>query len=52
MAVVACPEGVGAIRQAHPDVEISCGELDEGINEDLYIVPGIGDGGDRIFGTK
>ena len=52
MAVVACPEGVGAIRQAHPDVEIYCGALDEGINEDLYIVPGIGDGGDRIFGTK
>lgn len=52
MTVVACPEGVDAIRQAYPDVEIYCGALDEGINEDLYIVPGIGDGGDRIFGTK
>lgn len=52
MAVVACPEGVKAIEDAHPDVSIYCGALDEGLNEDLYIVPGIGDGGDRIFGTK
>lgn len=52
MTVVACPEGVKALQEAHPDVHIYCGALDEGLNEDLYIVPGIGDGGDRIFGTK
>lgn len=52
MAVVACPEGVKAIQDAYPEVSIYCGALDSGLNEDLYIVPGIGDGGDRIFGTK
>ena len=52
MTVVACPEGVKALQEAHPDVKIYCGALDEGLNEELYIVPGIGDGGDRIFGTK
>lgn len=52
MTVLACPEGVSAMREAHPDVIVYCGSLDEGLNEDLYIVPGIGDGGDRIFGTK
>lgn len=52
MTVVACPEGVDAVQAAHPDVTIYCGALDTGLNEDLYIVPGIGDGGDRIFGTK
>lgn len=52
MTVVACPEGVKALQEAHPDVYIYCGALDDGLNEDLYIVPGIGDGGDRIFGTK
>lgn len=52
MCVVACPEGVKAMQEAHPDVEIFCGAMDEGLNEDNYIVPGIGDGGDRIFGTK
>ena len=52
MTVVACPEGVRALQEAHPDVCIYCGALDKGLNEDLYIVPGIGDGGDRIFGTK
>lgn len=52
MAVVACPEGVKAIQDKYPDVAIYCGALDEGLNEELYIVPGIGDGGDRIFGTK
>lgn len=52
MCVVACPEGIEAVQKAHPDVEIYCGALDERLNEDLYIVPGIGDGGDRIFGTK
>ena len=52
MTVVACPEGIEAVQSAHPDIEIYCGALDERLNEDLYIVPGIGDGGDRIFGTK
>lgn len=52
MVVVACPEGVEAVQSAYPDVEIYCGALDDGLNDDLYIVPGIGDGGDRIFGTK
>lgn len=52
MTVVACPEGVKALHEAHPDVHIYCGALDDGLNDDLYIVPGIGDGGDRIFGTK
>lgn len=52
MCVLTCPEGIGALRGAHPDVEIVCGAIDKGLNEDLYIVPGIGDGGDRLFGTK
>lgn len=52
MTVIACPEGVKALNEAHPDVKIYCGALDEGLNDELYIVPGIGDGGDRIYGTK
>ncbi len=52
MAVVACPEGIEAVQKAHSDVDIYLGALDERLNDDLYIVPGIGDGGDRIFGTK
>jgi len=52
ICVIACPEGVKTFEQAHPDVEIYCGALDEGLTEELYITPGIGDGGDRIFGTK
>ncbi len=52
MCVLTCPEGIKALQDAHPDVEIICGAIDEGLNEDLYIVPGIGDGGDRLFGTK
>ena len=52
MSVVACPEGIEAVQAKHPDIDIYCGALDERLNEDLYIVPGIGDGGDRIFGTK
>lgn len=52
MCVLTCPEGIKALQTAHPDVEIICGAIDEGLNEDLYIVPGIGDGGDRLFGTK
>jgi uracil phosphoribosyltransferase len=52
IAVIACPEGVAKLQKNHPDVEIYAGALDEGLNDDLYIVPGFGDGGDRIFGTK
>ena len=39
-------------HEAHPEVEIICGAIDDGLNEDLYIIPGIGDGGDRLFGTR
>ena len=46
------PEGVKALHEAHPDVKIYIGHLDERLNENAYIVPGLGDAGDRIFGTK
>lgn len=52
MCVLTCPEGIKALHDAHPDVEIVCGTIDSSLNEDLYIIPGIGDGGDRLFGTK
>lgn len=52
MCILACPEGIRALHDAHPDVGIICGAIDDGLNEDLYIIPGIGDGGDRLFGTK
>jgi len=52
MCLIAAPEGVKALSEAHPDVEIYCAHLDECLNERGYIVPGLGDAGDRIFGTK
>ena len=52
MNVIGCPEGVKAVQQAHPDVEIYVAAVDERLNEHAYIVPGLGDAGDRIFGTK
>ncbi len=52
MSIIAAPEGLKALSEAHPDVEIYCGNLDERLNDDCYIVPGLGDAGDRIFGTK
>lgn len=52
MCIICSPEGVDAVREAHPDVDIYTGVMDEGLNEDHYIVPGVGDAGDRIFGTK
>ena len=52
MNILAVPEGIQAVREAHPDVEIYCGAVDEKLNENGYIVPGLGDAGDRIFGTK
>ena len=52
MILVAAPEGVKFIYDRHPDVEIYCAALDDHLNENGYIVPGLGDAGDRIFGTK
>src|SRR5690625_2421250 len=52
MCLVAAPEGVELIQKSHPDVDIYLGALDEGLNEKGYIVPGLGDAGDRLFGTK
>ena len=50
--MVGAPEGVAAFEKAHPDVDIYLAALDEKLNEKGYIVPGLGDAGDRIFGTK
>ena len=52
MNIIAAPEGVERVRKDHPDVAIYCAALDEKLNEHGYIVPGLGDAGDRIFGTK
>ena len=52
MNLIAAPEGVKAVQDAHPDVDIYVAALDECLNEHAYIVPGLGDAGDRIFGTK
>ena len=52
MCIIAAPEGLEALPEAHPDVQVYCGALDEKLNDDKYIVPGLGDCGDRIFGTK
>ncbi len=51
MCIIAAPEGIKALQEAHPDVELYCGALDEKLNEKGYILPGLGDAGDRIFGT-
>ena len=51
MSIIAAPEGLSALILAHPDIEIYCGHLDEGLNDKKYIIPGLGDAGDRIFGT-
>ncbi len=52
MCVIAAPEGLKTLSDAHPDVEVYCASLDEKLNDHAYIVPGLGDAGDRIFGTK
>lgn len=52
LCIIAAPEGVEKMQKEHPDVEIYCGKIDEKLNEIGYIVPGLGDAGDRIFGTK
>ena len=52
LCIIAAPEGVRELREAHPDVAIYIGALDEKLNDHAYIVPGLGDAGDRLFGTK
>lgn len=52
MCIIAAPEGLDALTKVHPDVQVYCAALDQKLNEDAYIVPGLGDAGDRIFGTK
>ncbi len=52
MCTIAAPEGLEVLKKAHPDVDIYCAALDEKLNDDCYIIPGLGDAGDRIFGTK
>ena len=52
MCIIAAPEGVERMQKEHPDVDIYIGALDEKLNEHKYIIPGLGDAGDRIFGTK
>lgn len=52
MCIIAAPEGVERMKAAHPDVDLYIGALDDHLNEHKYIVPGLGDAGDRIFGTK
>lgn len=52
MCIIAAPEGIEALEAAHPDVQVYCAAKDDCLNEDKYILPGLGDAGDRIFGTK
>ena len=52
LAIIAAPEGIKKMQEEHPDVQIYCAAIDEKLNENGYIVPGLGDAGDRIFGTK
>ena len=52
MCIIAAPQGLKALSEAHPDVQIYVGHLDRELNKYSYIVPGLGDAGDRIFGTK
>ena len=52
MNIIGCPEGIKAVQEAHSDVDIYLAAVDEKLNEHAYIIPGLGDAGDRIFGTK
>ena len=52
LCIIAAPEGLARLQKEHPDVDIVVGALDDHLNENGYIVPGLGDAGDRIFGTK
>jgi len=52
MCLIAAPEGVKAVQEQHPDIDIYLAALDEKLNEHGYIIPGLGDAGDRLYGTK
>jgi uracil phosphoribosyltransferase len=52
MCLIAAPEGVKAMQEAHPDVDIYTASIDDYLNDHGYIIPGLGDAGDRLFGTK
>ena len=52
MTIIASPQGIEKVQQAHPDVEIFCASVDDGLTDDAFITPGFGDVGGRIFGTK
>ena len=52
MVLVAAPEGIAVVEKAHPDVQLYTASIDQRLNEDGYIIPGLGDAGDKIFGTK
>ncbi|MDO4769611.1 MAG: uracil phosphoribosyltransferase, partial [Brachymonas sp.] len=52
VCLLTCPEGIAAVHGKHPDVAIYTAAIDRGLNEKSYIVPGLGDAGDRIFGTR
>jgi uracil phosphoribosyltransferase len=52
VCLVSCPEGIATFRQAHPDVPVYTAAIDRELNDHAYILPGLGDAGDRIFGTK
>jgi uracil phosphoribosyltransferase len=52
LVLVAAPEGIAAVERAHPDVHIYTASIDDHLNENGYIIPGLGDAGDRIFGTR
>ena len=52
VCLIGCPEGISAVQKMHPDVDIYIAAIDEKLNDHAYIVPGLGDAGDRLFGTK
>ena len=52
LCIIASPEGIKMVEEKHPDVQIYCSSIDRQLNEKAYILPGLGDAGDRIFGTK
>ena len=52
LSIIAAPEGIKKVEEKHPDIQIYCAHIDDHLNENKYIVPGLGDAGDRIFGTK
>ena len=52
LCIVAAPEGIKCIEEDHPDVEIFCATVDRQLNDNAYILPGLGDAGDRVYGTK